>query len=309
MNNLKKYTALVLVFSLITIFTFQPLVLASDKVIPIKKINEVEKIIYGESTSVSIIKKIDKLERTLFGESKEGSLVTRAENIANYVLAQGSNPSLTFILNSLEWTLSEYMTDGNIVERLTKLESSVFGKAKTGALVDRIKSLADMSYPDGKIPGKEIVLEDNTEIQLKLTEKLDSSSVQKGEIIGFEVARDIEVDNKLVIPAGTSSKMRITKIEEAGQFGKSAKIEVEFLGLKAIDGTLIELQRPDKEFFEERSRQYAMGAGVLGAIALSSPLGLAASYFVPGESLSYKAGSKLTVITVESNNIFALDTH
>ena len=309
MNNLKKYTALVLVFSLITIFTFQPLVLASDKVIPIKKINEVEKIIYGESTSVSIIKKIDKLERTLFGESKEGSLVTRAENISNYVLAQGSNPSLTFILNSLEWTLSENMTTGNIVERLTKLESSVFGKAKTGALVDRIKSLADMSYPDGKIPGKEIVLEDNTEIQLKLTEKLDSSSVQKGEIIGFEVARDIEVDNKLVIPAGTSSKMRITKIEEAGQFGKSAKIEVEFLGLKAIDGTLIELQRPDKEFFEERSRQYAMGAGVLGAIALSSPLGLAASYFVPGESLSYKAGSKLTVITVESNNIFALDTH
>ena len=89
MNNLKEYTALLLTFSLLTIFTIQPFVSASDNVIPIKKINEVEEIIYGEPTSVSIIKKINNLEQTLFGEKKDGSLVTRAENIADYVLAQG----------------------------------------------------------------------------------------------------------------------------------------------------------------------------------------------------------------------------
>ena len=309
LNYFKKYTSLVLMFFLLTIFTIQPFVSASDNLIPIKKINEVEEIIYGESTSVSIIKKIAKLEQTLFGEKRKGSLVSRAENIADYVLAQGSSPSLTFILNSLEWTLSDGITSGNTVERLNNLESNVFGKSRTGALVDRIERLADMSYPDGRIPGDTIVFESNTELKLKLNEKLDSTVVQKGEIIDFEIAKNVEVDNKLVIPKSTPGKMRVIKVEEAGQFGKPAKIELEFLGLRAIDGTVIELKRANKEFNEEKSRQYAIGAGFLGAIVFSSPLGIAVSYFVPGSSESYEAGSELTVLTVNENEIFALDTN
>ena len=309
MINLKKYTALILVFSLITIFSIQPYVLAADNVIPIKKINEVEEIIYGETTSISIINKIAKLEQSLFGDKKEGSLVVRAENIADYVLAQGSSPSLTFILNSLEWTLAENITTGNIVERLNNLEANVFGKPRTGALVSRIERLANMSYPDGKIPGESVILTDNTELSLKLNEKLDSSVAQKGEIIEFEVAKNLEIDNKLVIPAGTPGKMRVTKVEEAGQFGKPGKIEVEFLQVRAIDGTVINLKRPEKEFFEERSRQYAIGAGILGAIVFSSPLGVAVSYFVPGNPESFETGSELIAVTVERNEIFALDTN
>ena len=309
MINLKKYTALILVFSLITIFSIQPYVLAADNVIPIKKINEVEEIIYGETTSISIINKIAKLEQSLFGDKKEGSLVVRAENIADYVLAQGSSPSLTFILNSLEWTLAENITSGNVVERLNNLEENVFGKSRSGALVDRIERLADMSYPDGRIPGESVIFKENTKVSLKLNEKLDSSVSQKGEIIEFEVANDVEVDNKLVIPAGTPGKMRVTKVEEAGQFGKPGKIEVEFLEFRAIDGTVIELKRPEKEFIEERSRQYAIGAGILGAIVFSSPLGAAVSYFVPGRPENYEAGSEFTVLTVEKNEIFALNTN
>lgn len=291
------------------VFTIQPFVSAADNVIPIKKINEVEEIIYGESTSKSIINKINNIEQVLFAEKKDGSLVKRAENIADYVLAQGSSPSLTFILNSLEWTLSEDITSGDIVERLNNLESNVFGKPRNGSLVDRIENLASMSYPDGRIPGESVTLADNTELNLKLKEKLDSSTVQKGEIIGYEVAKNIEVDNKLVIPAGTPGQMKVTKIEERGQFGKPGKIEVEFLGFRAIDGTKINLKRPEKEFFEERSRQYAIGTGILGAIILNSPLGVAVSYFVPGSPEIHEAGSELTVITVKENEIFALDTN
>jgi len=311
--NFKKYTAFILAFSLLTVFTIQPFVSAADNVIPIKKINEVEEIIYGESSSMSIINKIDKLDQTLFGEKRSGSLVTRAKNIADYVLAQGDSPSLSFILNSLEWTLSENITDGNIVERLNNLEDNVFGESRRGALVSRIESLADMSYPDGKIPGKAVILKENTVINLKLKEKIDSSVVQKGEIIEFEVAKNIEADNKLVIPAGTSGKMRVTEVEEAGQFGKPGKVKVKFIGLRAIDGTLLNLKRPEKEFFEERSRQYAIGAGILGAIISGAPfgvaagLGLAVSYFVPGTPESYDAGSEFVVITAEKYEIFALD--
>ena len=173
MINLKKYTALIIAFSLLTVFLIQPFVLANDNVIPIKKINEVEEIIYGKSTSESIIKKINDLEQTLFGNKKDGSLVERAENIADYVLAQGDTPSLTFILNSLEWTLSENITNGDIMEKLNNLESDVFGKVRNGAVVERIKRLADMSYPGGKIPGEQVVLSDNAEVKLKLKEKLE----------------------------------------------------------------------------------------------------------------------------------------
>ena len=306
MHYLKKYTALILIISLISIFSLQP-ILSAANVIPIKKINEVEAIIYGKVSSISIIERINTLEKTLYGEKKEGSLVERAENIADYVLAQGSRPSISFVLNSLEWTLTDDINQGNIVDRLSDLETNVFGKPESGSLTTRIKRLVDMSFPGGKIAGKSVVLDSNNEIRLNLIEKIDSSVAQKGELIPFEIAKDIVVDGKLVIPAGTRSKMKVTEVEEAGQLGKPGKVQVEFLPLRAIDGTVIELKRKEGELMTERSRQLALGAGVLGAILFNSPLGFALSFAVKGNPEIYEVGSELRVLTTEENNIFALD--
>ncbi len=305
MHYIKKYTALILIISLISIFSFQPIISAAD-VIPIKKISEVEDIVYGKASSVSIIERINSLEKTLYGEKKDGSLVERAENIADYVLSQGSRPSISFVLNSLEWTLTDDIKQGNIVDRLNDLETKVFGKPESGPLTTRIKRLANMSFPGGKISGESVVIESNTEIKLKLIEKIDSSATQKGELIPFEIAEDIVVDGKLVIPAGAKSKMRVTEIEKAGKFGKPGEVKVEFLPLRAIDGTVVKLIR-DEELMTKRSRQLALGAGVLGAIVFNSPLGFALSYFVKGSPDVYDAGSKITVLTTEESKIFALN--
>ncbi|MGM0410940.1 MAG: hypothetical protein ACQEQF_09255, partial [Bacillota bacterium] len=169
--------------------------------------------------------------------------------------------------------------------------------------------LTNLSFPEGRIAGEKVNLENNQEIPLKLIEDLDSSKVQKGEIIEYKIAEDLTIDNKLVIPKGKKGKMRVTEVQSPGQFGRDGEIKVEFLDLKAIDGTKIELKRPDEEFMEQRSRQYAIGAGLLGAIVFNSPLGAAVSYFVPGNHEVYEAGSKIKVLVKGNYEIFALGSN
>lgn len=291
--------------SLFSIFTFQPVLSASD-VIPIKKIGEVEEILYGKRSSLSIIDRITDIEKTLYNQKRDGSLVERAENIADYVLTEGSRPSLPFVLNSLEWTLSNEIRQGNIIDRLADLETDVFGKPESGPITDRIKNLANMSFPGGKISGSKIVLSADTEIPLKLTEKIDSATVQKGELIPFEIADNIMVDGKLVVPEGTKGKMKVTGVEKSGQFGRDGEVMVEFLSLRAIDGRLIDLTMPESEFMEKRSRQLAVAAGVLGAVVIGNPLGLGLSYFVKGSPEVYSAGTKIIAKTADQYTIFAL---
>ncbi|MFW6028960.1 MAG: hypothetical protein ACOCRO_01760, partial [Halanaerobiales bacterium] len=67
MNAIKKYLSLILIFSLISIFSFQPILKASE-VIPTKKISEIEMIVYGEVSSKSTTDRINNLDKTLFGE-------------------------------------------------------------------------------------------------------------------------------------------------------------------------------------------------------------------------------------------------
>ena len=263
-------------------------------------------VIYGEVSSDSIINRINNLDRTLFGEKRDGSLVERAENIANYVLAQGSTPSISFIMNSLEWSLSDKMHDGNISERLASLEENVFGQKQSGALIPRIKKLTNLSFPEGRIAGETANLENEHKIPLRLIEGIDSSKLQKGEIIEFEIAEDITIDKKLVIPKGKKGKMRVTEVQSPGQFGRDGSIKVEFLDLRAIDGTKIDFKRPNREFIEQRSRQLAIGAGLLGTIVFSSPLGAAVAYFVPGNHVIYEPGSKITVLVEGNYEVFAL---
>jgi len=101
--------------------------------------------------------------------------------------------------------------------------------------------------------------------------------------------------------------MRVTEVQSPGQFGKNGQVKVEFLNFRAIDGTKINFKRPEVEFSEQKSRQLAIGAGFIGAIAFSSPLGAAISYFVPGSHEVYESGSEISVIVEGDYNIFALD--
>ncbi|MFW6025531.1 MAG: hypothetical protein ACOCRX_04250, partial [Candidatus Woesearchaeota archaeon] len=259
--------------------------------------------------SKSTTDRINNLDKTLFGEKGDGSIAERAEKIANYVLAEGSTPSISFIMNSLEWSLADEMYEGDIAERLESLEKNVFGKKRTGALIPRIERLTDMSFSEGRIDGEKVELESNQEIPLKLIEDFDSSKVQKGQIIEFEIAKDITIDNKLVFPEGKNGKMRVREVQSPGQFGKDGKIKVEFLDLTAIDGTKVNFKRPDEESMEQRSRQLAVGAGFLGAIVFNSPLGAAVSYFVPGNHEVYERGSKISVLVEGNYEIFALGSN
>src|SRR5690606_35253807 len=101
--------------------------------------------------------------------------------------------------------------------------------------------------------------------------EVNSAQNRVGEAIPYRVARDVMVDDRLVIPAGTESEARVTKVESAGALGKSGRVELDFGTVTALDGTKIRLQVDEKS--AKQNTELAAAASV-GGLVLLGPIGL-----------------------------------
>lgn len=292
-----------LIFCLSSFIIYHPV---SAGALPMKRLAEVEKVLYGHVQEGSIVKRIERIEETLYNKIQDGTLIERVEKSTDYVLPAADKPSLIFLINTLEWSLTNDVTQGTIVNRLQELEKVVFGKTKSDPLVKRVSKLAELSLPEGKVPAEQVVLPANTLIRIKTLSKISSSGSQVGARVSFEVVNDVKVDGKLLIPDGTNGFLKIKDIDEAGKIGKDADVKLEFSRLMAIDGSRIDLKLDKKAQEENRSRELAVGASLLGA-AILGPLGLIAGYFVEGKEKDIPAGTELYIQTVNQKKLYGLN--
>ena len=300
----RKTVAMVVIISLLGFFTISSTLKAAE-IIPVQQLQEVEKLLYGEVKQQSLLKRIDDLEKTLYGKEQSGTIVERAHTITKDVLKNNDGPTLVFIVNTLEWTLANDLEQGNIVKRLKDLESIIFGSPRTGAVIDRVNKLVKMGLPSGEVPFETVALTADSLIKIRLLNKISSMSSQAGEIINFEVAEDVKVNNKLIIPEGTRGNMKVTEINKAGQMGQDGEVKLDFAPLRAIDGTKISLAIRKKAQEENRSQQLAVGASILGSIILG-PVGLVTGYFVKGNEKEIPAGSEMYIQTSSKKMIYGL---
>jgi hypothetical protein len=123
---------------------------------------------------------------------------------------------------------------------------------------------------------------------------IDSKKDKTGAKVQMQVAHDIRVDDKIVIPKGTPAFGEITKVEKNGAFGKSGKLFGRVLFIQHGN-----INVPITGSFDERG-QGATGATVAVAIAA----GVFAA-FVKGKNAELNEGTQINA-TIENDVELAL---
>lgn len=77
---------------------------------------------------------------------------------------------------------------------------------------------------------------------LRLTEDISSKTKNVNENVAMEVARDVVVDGKVVIKAGTPATGTVSWAEKAGMLGKEGKIQITADSTKTVDGQKAQLR-------------------------------------------------------------------
>jgi hypothetical protein len=137
---------------------------------------------------------------------------------------------------------------------------------------------------------RELKLPANTEVVLALNGELSSKTHRAGDKFSLTVAKDVTVDNQVVIPRGTRAIGQVTWRTGTGGFGKSGKMEMAFRYLEMnnlkvpVEGT----HRQDGEGKTAATVGAVLAAGVVGGL------------IVKGKSARLPEGYEFTVNTVDA---------
>ena len=146
-------------------------------------------------------------------------------------------------------------------------------------------------------PAGPSVLRAGAPVPLRILETVNSNnkSLREGARIRLEVAQDVLLGGKVVIPAGSPVTAEVTEVRRKGMWGKSGRIEPRVLNAR-VGERLVRLSGT----FDDKG--VTGTAGVVTAIALV-PI---AGFFVTGTSAQILAGSGVKAFLDEDLQIAML---
>ena len=294
---LKKMLTLFLVAAFCVTMLPPPALAAQLEQTPLEKIGAVEKILYGSEQEGSLVERTSKLERELFGLPGKEALMSKVERIYGYVRdSSASTPSLIFKMGALEWSLTQSVGKGPLKQRLDTLERTVSGVMGTGSIDSRVSRLMTITFANSSLKTGLVTLPKDSLVKIKLVTPLDSKRNKTGDAVEFEVAEDLYAGGMMVLPKGAPGIGKLTKVEQAQNFGRDAKLEVNFEKVTALDLTLVPTVLGEKAKKETESTATAAGAGFAGMILLG-PIGVVGAAFVHGKNITVPAGTTLFIQT------------
>ncbi len=84
-----------------------------------------------------------------------------------------------------------------------------------------------------------ITLKAGTMIPAKTKTMLNSANLTVGKTVDFIVSKDIVVDGKIVVEAGSSAKGQVVRVSPAKGLGKAGFVAIEMKSVTAIDGSQV----------------------------------------------------------------------
>ena len=273
---------------------------------PLEKIAVAEQMVYGTEQTGSLVERTNKLEKDLFGLPGREALMAKVERIYVYVRETTPvSPSLSYKLNALEWSLTQSVARGAVQPRLEALEKTVSGTVGIGAIDARISRLMAITFSGAKLQAGSVTLVKDTLIKIKTVTPLDSKKNKTDDRIEFEVAEDVFAAGMLVLPKGAAGRGKLTKVDQAQNFGRDAKMEINFENVEAMDMTLVPTLLGEKAKKETESMAFAAGAGMAGMILLG-PIGVVGAAFVHGKNISIPPGTLLYIQTQSDTELVGM---
>ena len=304
-RSVKKIVALNLVVCLLGILAVPVSAQANT---PLENIRQLEIMLYGQAQGGALIERLERLERDVFGETKTGPILVRVDNLSSYLSSGlGTESSLNLKLNAIEWMVYQEVSVGQpLYGRLERLESAMFGTIQSGSLAARTNELLMMVWATDKLNVDVVTVPKETLVKVKLLSELDSSKNKVGDPVRYRVLEDVIIKDRLVIPAGTEGVGKVREVSNAKRLGQDGRIVVDFGTLPAIDGTPVTLVMEEKATEKNKSLELAAGAGMVGAMILSSPIGLAGAWFVKGKDVVLPVGTEFYVEVMRDARVSGL---
>ena len=271
------------------------------------KLAAVEKDAYGTEQTGAILDRINKLEKDFDGKHRTGSMMVRVDALYDEVYTNSTKPSILAELNAIEWNINHEVSMNSVEERVADMEMSINGKTSEGTYKQRIKALSEASFGSATLPLAQTIVPANTLIKVALVDPVNTKNIKVGDTVRFKVASDVIVNGKLVFAKGEPGEGEVTKVTHARNFGRNAKLEIDFRQTKAIDGTDVDTFVGDEAKAEMKSLAMAAGASLAG-IVLLGPIGIIGGAFVNGKDIDLPEGTELYIQTKADTTLYGVAT-
>lgn len=271
------------------------------------KLAAVEKDTYGVEQTGALIERINKLEKDYDGTHRSGSMMARVNAIYDEVYTNSTQPSILTDLNAIEWNIEHQVSMSSVEKRIADMEMSISGKTEEGTYKQRIKALSKASFGSATLPIEQTAVAANTLIKVALVDSVNTKNVKKGDTVRFKVASDVIVNGKLVFAKGEPGEGIVTKVQQARNFGRNAKLEIDFNKTKAIDGSDVETFMGEEAKQEMKNLAMAAGASLAGIVILG-PIGIIGGAFVNGKNIDLPEGTEFFIQTKADTMLYGVAT-
>jgi hypothetical protein len=303
---MKKITLYCLTMLCALILTGSPAFAAKEDTVLLRKVNRLERYVYGTKQEGGVAERLTKLHKDLLGRDSAKNNPEKADSLYVF-LFKGSDatPSLDMKLNYLEWKVFHENRRGKLGERLDALDKLVFGKPSQDALAFRMEQLIQMSIETGIIALHKVKLAKGTQLRVRLDQAISSKTASSGDDFQVSLTSDLVLEkNVLVAPKGGYSAGEVDRVRRAGRFGRSGHLRMTVNEVAAIDGTVIPVVLEGlAETFDKKKVGLAIGAATVGYIALGGPVGLVGGIFVKGREAELPVGTELIVKVLEDCHV------
>jgi hypothetical protein len=273
----------------------------------IEDLAQIEMRIYGEVKDDSLLNRVELLEKELVGRTLPGILKDRVKQLKDFIVTgTPEEPSLSFKINSAQWTLQDKITDDPLKVKIEELELTIFGELSEEVLAMRAERIFSVCFPEGKPNIQEITIPAGTLIPVVLLESIGSKKSDDGDIFEYQIAEDFVYAGSIIVPKNTIARGEVLKAKKASILLKKGKLEVDFKSIEALDGTNIRLVMGEASEEENSRLGIAIGASIAGLIILSNPIGLVAGALIPGKNVTLKEGTKIYLEVANDTKVLSL---
>ena len=280
-----------------------------DKSSSAQMMENIETIVYGDTSKGGLIERLSVVEEALFGRSLPGTIAERHAAILNFLeVGTEDQPSMIFKLGVAEWIVDKKIhASRSALSRLETLETNLDGEVQHGKpIAMRVERILATLVTD-PVTFRGVVLPGNTPLRLRFMDELSPAISQVGDRVRLELTNDLIVDRCLVAPAGSLVMTEVREVKKPRMFGVPGEVRLSFDGLKPLGP-----QRPvvfvgehakkaieDARKTGDRGEGAIVGAGAasIAGAAILGPVGLVSGFFIRGNSIRIPAGSVTFVQT------------
>lgn len=273
---------------------------------PLHWLNELEINVSGSLTHGSLFDRLTQFETSLTGRSIDGPLVDRLTYLETLLyINRPHDICLFYKLQALEWVLYHEALSGTVLDRLERIETFLYGQTFSGPITKRLDRLISQIFPDGTIKAKWVSVPEGLLVKVKVVDELSSVNSKAGDEFKYLIAETVVIDDFVIFTKGSSGVGILKEVKKPSNLGRDAHLLLDFVRMRAVDGTQVKISAGSRSSELNRSYQLAVGASAAGMLAFG-PEGILFGLAVKGKERTIPAGTEFYLQITESVRIYTI---